>query len=156
MSGSEAYRPQPSQLRHSGGAPASRVGGSTLRGPLRTLLLASGFLFVGLAALGAVLPVLPTTPFLLVAAACFARSSPRFYGWLLANRLFGPLIREWRETRSMPLHAKVSAIGMIALVGGSSVVFFLANPWLQLGVGAVLAGLVGWLLRIPTSPNRLA
>jgi uncharacterized membrane protein YbaN (DUF454 family) len=92
-------------------------------GPLRWLLLTMGFVFVGLAGLGVVLPVLPTAPFLLIAAACFARSSARFYHWLLANRLFGPMIRDWRETRSIPLRAKVSAIAMVVLVGGSSVLF---------------------------------
>ena len=119
-------------------------------GPLRWLLFATGLAFVGLAALGAVLPVLPTVPFLLVAAACFARSSTRFYRWLLSNRLFGPLIRDWRETRTIPLRAKVSAITLVALVGGSSVLFYLANPWVKLGVGAILIGLIGFLLSLPT------
>ena len=120
-------------------------------GPLRWLLLAAGFFFVGLAGLGAVLPVLPTVPFLLVAAACFARSSARFYHWLLANRLFGPMIRDWRETRSIPLRAKVSAIAMVVLVGGSSVLFWVANPWVQIGVTVFMLGLIGFLLSIPTS-----
>mgnify|MGYP001828640502 CR=1 FL=1 len=124
------------------------VNSSTL---LRWLLLATGLVFVGLAALGAVLPVLPTVPFLLVAAACFARSSARFYQWLLSNRVFGPLIQDWRETRTIPLRAKISAIAAIALVGGSSVLFFVANPWAKLGVSVILIGLAGFLLRLPTS-----
>jgi uncharacterized membrane protein YbaN (DUF454 family) len=112
--------------------------------PLRWLLLATGLVFVGLAVLGAVLPVLPTVPFLLVAAACFARSSTRFYQWLLSNRVLGPLIRDWRETRTIPLRAKVSAIAAVALVGGSSVLFYVANPWAKLGVGVILIGLIGF------------
>ncbi len=120
-------------------------------GPLRWLLLATGFVFVGLAALGTVLPVLPTVPFLLVAAACFARSSARFYDWLLGNRLFGPLIRDWRETRSIPLRAKGSAITLVTLVGGSSVLFFITNLWVKLCVSAILVGLVVFFLWIPTS-----
>ena len=123
-------------------------------GLLRWLLLVTGFAFLGLAGLGAVLPVLPTVPFLLVAAACFARSSARFYHWLLANRLFGPTIRDWRETRSIPFRAKVSAIALVALVGGSSVLFYVANPWVKLGVGVVLLGLIGFLVSIPTSGRR--
>jgi len=123
-------------------------------GPLRWLLLATGIAFVALAGLGAVLPVLPTVPFLLIAAACFARSSSRFYHWLLGNRLFGPLIRDWRETRSMPLRAKVSAIAMVVLVGGSSLLFWVENPWVQLGVTVVLLGLIGFLLSIPISAHR--
>jgi uncharacterized membrane protein YbaN (DUF454 family) len=123
-------------------------------GPLRWLLLAGGFVFVGLAALGAVLPVLPTVPFLLVAAACFARSSTRFYHWLLSNRVFGPLIRDWRETRTIPLRAKVSAVTMVALVGGSSVLFYVPNPWAKLVVSAVLIGLIGFLVSLPVSEYR--
>jgi uncharacterized membrane protein YbaN (DUF454 family) len=120
-------------------------------GPLRWLLLGAGFAFVGLAALGAALPVLPTVPLLLIAAACFARSSTRFYRWLITNRLFGPLIRDWRETHSIPFRAKVSAIVLVSLVGGSSVLFYVANPWAKLGIGIVLLGLIGFLVSIPTS-----
>ena len=123
-------------------------------GPLRWLLLATGVVFVGLAGLGAVLPVLPTVPFLLIAAACFARSSSRFYHGLLANRLFGPMIRDWRETRSIPLRAKISAIALVVLAGGSSVVFWVANPWVRLGLTVVLLGLIGFLLSIPISGRR--
>lgn len=125
--------------------------GGLRTGAARWLLLGTGFFFVGLAALGVVLPVLPTTPFLLIAAACFARSSPRFYNWLLANQFFGPLIREWRSARALPRHAKFAAIGMIAVVGGSSVAFFVAHPWAKLALGALLLGLVVWLWRLPTS-----
>lgn len=99
-----------------------------------------------------VLPVLPTTPFLLVAAACFARSSPRFYDWLLSNRIFGPLIRDWREHRCIPLRAKIMAVVLITAVGGSSVVFFLRPVWAKGGLAALLIGLVVWLLRHPSSP----
>jgi uncharacterized membrane protein YbaN (DUF454 family) len=123
-------------------------------GPLRWLLIGTGFAFLGLAGLGAVLPVLPTVPLLLVAAACFARSSARFYHWLLANRLFGPLIRDWRETRSIPFRAKVSAIALVALVGGNSVLFYVPNAWAKFGVGVVLLGLIGFLVSIPTSGRR--
>ena len=58
-----------------------------------------GILFVVLGAIGAVLPLLPTTPFVLVAAWCFARSSPRLHRWLLESRLFGPMLRDWEENR---------------------------------------------------------
>jgi len=67
-------------------------------------------MFVGLALLGAVLPILPTTPFLLVAAACFAKSSPTLQAKLLANKTFGPIIRDWQESRSISLKAKRVAL----------------------------------------------
>lgn len=117
---------------------------------VRVVLLAVGFVCVALGAVGVVTPVLPTTPFLLVAAACFARASPRFYQRLLANPTFGPLIRDWREHRAIPLRAKLTAIAAITLTIGSSVVFFV-EPWW--GDAAMLAtGLVlcTWLWRQKT------
>jgi uncharacterized membrane protein YbaN (DUF454 family) len=147
------------QFPSDGGSGSWDIKGETdanLSAPLRWLLLATGLVFVGLAVLGAVLPVLPTVPFLLVAAACFARSSDRFYHWLLSNRVFGPLIEDWRENRTIPPRAKVSAIAAVVLVGGSSVLFFLANPWAKLGVGLILIGLIGFLLRLPTSRRGVA
>lgn len=124
------------------------------RGPLRWLLMLAGFLALGLAALGVVLPVLPTTPFVLVAAACFARSSPRFYNWLLSNRVFGPLILDWSEHRGIPLRAKVISVVMIALVGGASVIWVIDPLWAKLLVVAVLASVSTWLISRPTTPAR--
>jgi uncharacterized membrane protein YbaN (DUF454 family) len=119
----------------------------------RLAFLVLGWMFVGLGAIGAVLPVLPTTPFLLLAAVCFARSSPRFYDWLLRSRLFGPLIRNWRETGSIPRRPKAVAIFLIATVGGSSIIFFLASPWARLALAATLLALIVWLLRVPTTES---
>lgn len=121
-----------------------------LPGPLRVALLAAGFACVGLAALGVFLPLLPTTPFLLVAAACFARSSPRFYRALLGNRVFGPLIRDWREHRAVPLRAKLLAITAITLVLGSTILFSVPIPAVQIGLAAFGVGLCIWLWRLPT------
>lgn len=124
------------------------------RGLARWLYLLSGFLFVALAALGAVLPVLPTTPFLLAAAACFARSSQRFYDRLLASRMFGPLIRDWREHRILPVRAKAWAVSLIVLIGGISVVT-VPLVWVKVGLAVVLLALAGWLLQVPsTGPER--
>jgi uncharacterized membrane protein YbaN (DUF454 family) len=120
-------------------------------GPIRWVLLACGFVFVGLAAIGTVLPVLPTTPLLIVAAACFARSSPRFYRWLLSTRAFGPMIREWRATRSIPLRAKVWAVTLIVITGGSSLALFVDPPWAKLVMGATLSAVIVWILRRPTA-----
>jgi len=69
-----------------------------------------GLFFVGLAILGAILPVMPTTVFLLLASACFAKSSPRLHKKLLAHKTFGPMIYHWQETRSIPKRAKIIAL----------------------------------------------
>jgi uncharacterized protein len=118
----------------------------------RWLLRAAGLALVGLAAVGVVVPGLPTTPLLLLAAAAFARSSPRLHAWLLASPAFGPLIREWQETRTVPVRAKVLAIGMITMVGGSSLVFFVHHPVGRVVMAASLLVIMLWLARLPSRP----
>jgi len=123
---------------------------------LKALLIVLGFLCVGLAALGVVVPGLPTTPFLLLAAACFARSSERFYGWLLANRVFGPMIRDWRETRSMSRRSKAIALASIAVVGGASVIFVIEHSVLKAVVAAFLLCPIVIVSRVPTTERSVA
>jgi len=93
--------------------------------PMRYLYLLLGITFVVLGFVGAFLPVLPTTPFLILAAACFARSSPRLESWLLSHPRFGPALMAWRENRAIPLKAKLLALG------GMSISFL----WLWIGIG---------------------
>src|SRR3989344_3429674 len=71
--------------------------------------------------IGILLPLLPTTPFLLLAAYCYARGSPKLFHWLLQHRWLGGYIRDWREGRGIPLKSKVLAIALIALTIGCSV-----------------------------------
>lgn len=123
---------------------------------LRAFYLAAGFVCVGLAALGLVLPVLPTTPFLLLAAACFARSSDRFYKRLLNHRAFGPLVREWREHRSIPYRTKLFAIGLMSVSLCVSIVFFVRPAWLQAVLAVVGLLLAAWLYRIPSRDREIS
>ena len=123
---------------------------------LRALLILLGFLFVGLAALGIAVPGLPATPFLLLAAACFARSSERFYGWLLGNPVFGPMIRDWRETRSLSRRSKAIALASIIVVGGTSVVFVIEHNVLKAVVAALLLCPIFIVSRVPTTENVAA
>ena len=99
---------------------------------------------------GVVLPIVPTVPFLLVAAACFARASPALYRRLVASRGFGPVILEWRRHRSIPWRTKRFAMVLIALSFGSSIVLFVRSGWLQLVMGVVAASLIYMLHRIPS------
>lgn len=112
-----------------------------------------GFVFVGLALLGVIMPLLPTTPFLLLAAGCFSKSSQRCHQWLNSNRLFGPIIKNWEQTRSVTLHTKIVAIGSIILFGGYSIFIAIDNLYLKLiGVMVIITGLVV-ILRLKTTPS---
>ena len=114
------------------------------------LLKLIGVFFVGLAILGAFLPLLPTTPFLLVAAACFAKSSPRLHKMLLDNKVFGPLILHWQQSRSIPKKAKVIALMSIVLAALYSC-YILTQWWLQLLVIALILPPFIFLWRLPIS-----
>lgn len=119
-------------------------------GPVRLWLLGVGHLCVGLAVLGAFLPLLPTTPFLLLAAACYMRASARFYNWLLNTRTFGPMIVNWREHRSVSPQHKALAIFFILVTIGCSVLFFIPNVIGQVLVSGMGIGWIAVLLRLPT------
>lgn len=117
---------------------------------VRWVLLVVGLLCVGLGAIGVVTPVLPTTPFLLVAAACYARASRRFYNALLNSRLFGPAILEWHEHRAIAWRTKLTAIALMSLTLAASIIFFVENPWLRLALALFGVALAAWLYRIPS------
>ncbi|MGJ8687139.1 MAG: YbaN family protein [Spongiibacteraceae bacterium] len=90
-----------------------------------------GFLFVIVGSIGAVLPLLPTTPFLLLAAGCFARSSQKWHDWLLSNRVFGPIIFRWEQQRCVSCKTKVVALSSMILMGGYTIFYTLMSPSLM-------------------------
>lgn len=104
------------------------------------LYIAGGFFFVALGALGILLPILPTTPFLLIAAGLFLRSSGRLYLWLTNHRYLGPFIRNYRLYRAVPLSTKLFALIFLYITIGYSVIFVLENWWLR----AFLMGIALW------------
>jgi uncharacterized membrane protein YbaN (DUF454 family) len=119
---------------------------------MRTLWLTAGLLALGLGLLGVVLPVLPTTPFLLVAAGCFAKSSPRLHGWLLAHPTFGPPIRNWEENGAISRKAKRFAVISMAAVLGLSVGLELS--WkILLAQGVLIAIGCSFILTRPDGPS---
>ncbi len=118
----------------------------------RALFFVSGLALTALGIVGAFLPLLPTTVFLILAAACFARSSPRLETWILDHRQFGPLVRNWREHGVIPPRAKALACGGMAL--GFVGFWFGVHPrlWLSLVVGAALAACAVFVLTRPSAP----
>lgn len=113
----------------------------------RILFLGLGLLCLVLAVLGFTLPGLPGTPFLLVAAACFTRSSPRLHAWLLQNKFCGPMIRNWEETRSIPRRAKRIALLTIFITACFSLYSF-NNLYFKMALIVILTVPVIILLRL--------
>jgi uncharacterized protein len=121
-------------------------------GAVRLIWLGLGLLFLATGLLGIVLPVLPTTPFLLLAAGCFAKSSPRLHRWLLDHPTLGPPIRNWEENGAISRQAKRLAVGSMAAVFGLSVWLGLAWPVLA-AQGALIAVGCGFVLTRPDGPE---
>jgi uncharacterized protein len=109
-----------------------------------------GSLFVALGAIGAVLPLLPTTPFLLLAAACYIRGSERLYHKLTGNRYLGAYIKDYREGRGIPLRSKI--VGIVMVWVSISYAAFFVVPILvgKLALFAIAGGVSLHLIRIPT------
>lgn len=101
---------------------------------MRILLIVCGCMAMILGIMGIFLPLLPTTPFLLLAAACFFRSSPRLYQWLINHKQMGPYIRNFREHKAIPLKAKIISVSMVwitMLIAAFGVVPYL---WIRIGL----------------------
>jgi uncharacterized membrane protein YbaN (DUF454 family) len=114
----------------------------------RWLWLVLAYACLALGIVGIFLPGLPTTPFVLLAAYAAARGSKRLHAWLLAHRLFGPMIRDWEASGAVSRKAKYWAIGTMALC---ALVFFLTAPkWWMAATGTAIMAVVGtWLWRRP-------
>jgi uncharacterized membrane protein YbaN (DUF454 family) len=103
-------------------------------GSMRLLWLAAGLLLAGIGIVGLILPVMPGTVFLILALACFSRSSPRLESWLLNHRAFGPALRQWRSTGAIPGRAKALAVSMMA--GSLTVMGLVGTSGLTIAVAA--------------------
>ncbi len=133
--------------------------GSSLvrRGPARWFWMAGGLISVGLGSLGLIVPGLPTTVFFIVAAACFARSNPRFEQWVLGLPRIGRVVRDYRAGLGMPRRAKVMAVATILVVSTASAVFAIDNR--AVGAAVIAVGLVGAAyvtFAVPTRERVLA
>ncbi|WP_372807397.1 DUF454 family protein [Pontiella sp.] len=107
------------------------------------IYVVAGLALVALAALGIFLPLLPTTPLLLLAAWCFAHSSEKHHRWLMQHKLFGPIIRNWHEQRCIPRNAKTIAVASILIFGTYAIGFAIETLWIRIfGTALLLTGLV--------------
>lgn len=121
---------------------------------IRYVWAALGLSFVGLGTLGMVLPLLPTTPFLVLALWCFSRSSPRLERWLYTHQRFGPPLQRWRQHRVVPLPVKLTAYGSMAL--SLSLMAFKRTPWPVMLVSALVMAYGVWFLaRCPSRAPSL-
>ncbi len=123
----------------------------------RWLLATAGVIAVALGVIGIFLPLLPTTPFLLLAAACFVRSSDRLYNWLINHKWFGAYIRNYRLYRAVTLRTKIVALVLLWGVMISSIVF-VVDAWpLRLIMATIAACVTIHLIRMKTlTPEMLA
>lgn len=126
---------------------AERGGGPLF---LKGLLFAGGMAFTGLAVLGIFLPLLPTTPFLLLAAACFVRSSSRLYKWLILHPWFGAYIQNYREHHAIPLRAKIFTLSLLWVTILASSILVARELWLKLFLIVIAVGVTIHLLKLKT------
>ena len=116
------------------------------------LLMSLGVLAMAVGLIGVVVPLLPTTPFLLLAAACFVRSSDTMYGRLTSNRLFGGFIRDYREQRGVSARAKIVALALLWGVIGYTALTAVDAAWLRVLLVAIAVAVTLHLLRLRTLP----
>lgn len=119
---------------------------------IRYLLIFTGWLAIGLGGLGIVLPVLPTTPFILLAAACFAKSSPRFYQWLLNRAYFAQMITDYQKYRGINRKTKIRAILLMWLSMCFSA-YLVGQLWLSISLLCVALAVSCYLWRLPEPPS---
>lgn len=107
---------------------------------MKALYILLGSLSLVLGIIGIFLPLLPTTPFLLLTAALYVRSSPRLYNWLLRQKHLGPYIRNFREHKAIPLKAKIISVSLIWITILYCVIFLLPYWWLKVLLLLIAAG----------------
>jgi len=120
---------------------------------MRLIYYLLGFIFLSLGILGIFLPILPTTPFVLLAAYCFSRSSERMYRWLQENRVFGPAILQWQQHRSMTPRTKKRALLLIIISFSITIVFFVELFYLRFLLSLIAIVLISFLIRLPVQSS---
>lgn len=114
----------------------------------RRLLIGAGTLSTGLGIIGIFVPILPTTPFLLLAAACYMRSSERFYQWLINNRILGAYVRNYIEDKGMPVKIKMFTILLLWLTIALTIVFGVQNIVIKIVLICIAVGVTAHIALI--------
>ena len=121
-----------------------------LKKPIRLLLMILGTIFTAIGLIGIFLPILPTTPFLLLAAACYLRSSDRLYNWLLTNRVFGKYLKNYMEKKGIPLGVKIFTISLLWITILFSAFVLIDIIWVRILLIIIAVGVTIHLIMIRT------
>lgn len=122
----------------------------------RTILAVFGFLSLGVAIIGIVLPGIPTTGPVLLAGYFFSRSSERFDRWLLEHRLFGPITRDWRARRGFTARAKTVSVFAIAITFSITIGFAVSHLAFRIGLVMLAVAISAYILWLPTKTAETA
>ena len=117
---------------------------------MRVVYTSCGLACLGLAFVGVFLPLLPTTPLVILAAFCFSRGSERLHRWLLAQPLFGPMLRDWQAHRVIRFKVKCVATSMIVVMMGYLVFFPPLALWLRLALAGVAVSVLAYIWSFPS------
>ena len=117
------------------------------------LLIFAGTVFTAIGIIGIFVPILPTTPFLLLAAACYLRSSRRLYNWLLNNRFFGAYVRNYLHGRGMPRKVKIATIFLLWIAIACSIIFAVQALIIRVILLIIAAGVTVHIILIKTTPK---
>jgi uncharacterized membrane protein YbaN (DUF454 family) len=113
-------------------------------------LIAIGWIFVSLGVIGIFVPLMPTTIFFILAAASFAKSSERFYNWLINHPQFGKFIKDYREKKAMPLRSKIISISMMAVIISTSAALFTDSIWIRVLLFLILISVSIYIISLNT------
>ncbi|AYF45247.1 MULTISPECIES: YbaN family protein [Halobacteriovorax] len=116
----------------------------------RIIYLSFGIAFVALAIIGVFLPLIPTTPFLLLSAYCFSRSSEKYYQWLLNHKIFGEIITDWNKYGVVSIKSKIIAISMIIALFSYSLIYVDVAPTIKVIISLIGLSIITFLLTRPS------
>lgn len=122
---------------------------------IKTVYITLGFISLGFGIFGIFIPILPTTPFLLLTAYLFAKSSPRFYNWLINNSIFGSYIRNYKEHNGMLLIHKILVIVLLWSVIITTIIYGVEEFWIRLTLAIVAIAITTHILMIKTLKNEI-